>query len=184
MMGGFTVRIATVMLVLVLAAPAAAQERPRGSVGVAMLHSFSAPWLGVDTTVRTGPVDTQFTYFRLTEFDVYDYDGYYEESRRVFDWFSAGVIWPFPGVSGRIRPHLLGGYELFKDTSCDRMSADQSWECGPFPHYRPGVHVGLGVDVPIRGRFFARVQYLSSVIFVYERAAVGHRLRVSAGLRF
>lgn len=62
--------VITAALLLTLPLPAVAQSRPRGTAGVAMLHAFSVPWRGVDSAVRTSPVDTQFTYFRRTAFEV------------------------------------------------------------------------------------------------------------------
>ena len=67
------------------------------------------------------------------------------------------MIWSLP--SNRIRPHLLGGFELFKDTHCDRTQSDHAWDCGPFPHYRPGRHTGIGINVPFENGFFTCVQY-------------------------
>ena len=92
------------------------------------------------------------------------------------------MIWSLP--SNRIRPHLLGGFELFKDTHCDRTQSDHAWDCGPFPHYRPGRHTGIGINVPFENGFFTCVQYPTTVIFVYGEVGVRHCVRMSAGSRF
>ena len=60
-----------------LTVPMTAFAPPRGTVGVASLHSRSVPSLGVDATARGGPVGVPFTYFRRTEVDAYKYDSDY-----------------------------------------------------------------------------------------------------------
>ena len=62
-----------------------------------------------------------------------------------------------------------------------RLSGDRA--CGKSPHRRPGVHGGVGIDI-FDSRFFARLQYLMSAVFVYKQVGVGHRLRWAVGIRF
>ena len=56
--------------------------------------------------------------------------------------------------------------------------------CDDFPHRRGGINGGLGVDIPFGRRFFARIQYVTSAIYVYEQIAISHKARLVAGIRF
>lgn len=161
----------------------AQDETPRGwSAAVTWLHPGLRPGLGGSITWDGGPVRLQFDYTRETE-RLGEFYG--EQSVRTLQWFAGAVSRNLPGT-GRMRPHVLAGVELLTDsTNSCAIVRRQGGDCTPLaPHRRPGLHAGLGLDVPLGTRFFTRVQYLTSVVYVYEQFGVGHRLRVGAGVRF
>ena len=178
-------RSITAAVLLALAAPVAAQTpdddpRPRGTVAATLLHTFEAPTAGVDATWRVGRFDLQGVYVRETEGADFD-----PEWKRTLEWMSVGIIRPVSGPP-RFRPHVLAGFELFRDTTnmCALIRL-QGGDCESFPHRRPGVYGGLGVEIPFgASRFLARLQYLTSAVYVYEQVAVGHRFRASVGIGF
>lgn len=154
----------------------------RWSAAVTWIHPGLRPGLGGSMTWDAGSLRLQFDYTREVE----RLDEFYgERSVRTLQWFAGAVSWNLPGTS-RMRPHVLAGAELLTDStdSCAILRR-RGGDCTPLaPHRRPGLHGGLGLDAPLGTRFFARVQYLTSVVYVYERFGVGHRLRVGAGVRF
>ena len=164
-----------------LAAPVAAQESApaparRGTIGAAILHFASDdrrwPYVGVDGTFRVGRFEVQATYFRDTmRYD--DFDPEYAWTRTL-EWYSGGILWPLSPSPARFRPHVLTGFQMFRDTTSD----------GPFPHRRPAVYGGLGAEFPLAGRLFARVQYMTLAVYVYEEIYVGHAGRASIGIEF
>ena len=163
-------------IVSALVVPAAAQEpERRGSVGVAMIHAAGddrrLPIGGFDATFRVGRFDVQATYHRLTE--RYDYD-LSDPWTRTIEWYSGGIIWPVSPSPAWFRPHLLTGFLLMRDTTSD----------GDFPHRRPAVYGGLGVDFPLGWRVYARAQYLTAAVYVYEQVYFGHMARASVGIGF
>ena len=173
------------VVMLVQAASAAAQtaqtEPPRGTLGATLMHAFGLPMGGLDGTFRIGPIDLQGSYVRRSEREGHEDD---PDWVRTFEWFKGGVVWPFLG-NERIRLHTLGGFELLIDSTntCALIRA-RGGDCEEFPHRRPGIHGGLGVEFVGGSRFFTRVQYLTSAVFVYEQVGVGHRFQVAAGFTF
>ena len=103
---------------------------------------------------------------------------------RKIEFFTVGAVYHL-GSSGRFRPHVFAGGEFLRDTTntCTLIRR-RGGDCQNFPHRRPGLNAGLGLDVRLGGRWFARVQYMTSAVFVYEQVGVGHRLRVGAGVSF
>ena len=138
----------------IAAAPAGAQEsepdsrpRPRVTVAATVMDVYRLRPTGVDVTWRVGRYEIQGVYVRRTEPQPYEPD-----ETRTFEWMTAGVIWPVQRGNSWFRPHLLAGVEMFRDTESD----------GYFPHRRPGIHGGLGADIPLGSQFFARLQYMTS----------------------
>lgn len=164
-----------------------AQEEPprRWSAAVTLVHPAlrSGGDAGGSITWRSGSFRLQFDYARYVERE--SESGFYgEDEVRTLQWFTGAASWMLPR-RGPIRPHVLAGGELFTDsTNVCAIVRRQGGDCMRFVHRRPGVHAGLGFDALLGSRFFARVQYLTSVVYVYERFAVGHRARVGAGIRF
>ena len=193
-----SIAVAVAVVVVVVLAPAALAAAqtpdpapepapPRWTAGVSVLHSYGEPPIGVHVGWRMSDrVSLQADVVQLRESHGYDeYLG--GEELRTIRWWTGDALYHFNG-RGRIRPHLLAGVELMidKDNTCAlirRMSGDRD-ACGDFPHRRPGVHGGVGVDIPFGSRFFARLQYLTSAVYVYEQVAVGHRLRMAVGVGF
>ena len=177
-------RVATLVAILTCPAwTAHAQDEapPRWSAAVTWLHPGLHPGLGGSIARATGPLRLQFDYTREVE----EHGEFYgERNFRTLQWFAGAVSWNLPGT-GPLRPHLLAGAELLTDsTNSCAVVRRQGGDCIHFVHRRPGVNAGLGLDVPLGFRFFVRVQYLTSVVYVYEQFGVGHRLRVGGGVRF
>ena len=161
-------------VVLSITAPAGAQgskpaPRPRATVAAAVMDIYRMRPVGIDVTWRVGRYEIQGVYVRRTEPQRYEPD-----ETRTFEWMTAGIIWPVQRGNSWIRPHVLAGVEMFRDTLSD----------GYRPHRRRGIHGGLGADIPLGGRFFARLQYMTSAVFVYEQVVADHRFRASAGIGF
>jgi len=111
--------------------------------------------------------------------------GSYEEVRTL-RWWTGAVAFHF-NDRGPLRPHLFAGGELLIDSTnhCALIRRDYPGEhCDDFPHRRGGINGGLGVDIPFGRRFFARIQYVTSAIYVYEQIAISHKARLVAGIRF
>lgn len=160
-----------------LALPAAAQEPDRrGTIGVNFMHFASDdrrwPYVGFDGTFRVGRFEVQATYFRDSE--RHDYGDPEYAWTRTLEWYSGGIIVPLSPAPARIRPHLLTGFQLFRDTTSRNG----------FPHRRPALYGGLGAEFPLGGRLFARAQYTTLAVYVYEEIYVGHAARMSVGIGF
>ena len=98
--------------------PPPAPER-WGTIGAAILHFASDdrrwPYVGFDGTFRVGRFEVQATYFRDTmQYD--DFDPEYAWTRTL-EWYSAGIIWPLSPSPVRFRPHVLTGFQMFRDTT-------------------------------------------------------------------
>lgn len=161
-----------------LAAPVAAQESApaperRGTIGASILHFGSDgrgwPYVGFDGTFNVGRFEVQATYFRDTV-RYEDFDPEYAWTHTI-EWYSGGIILPLSPSPAHFRPHVLTGFQMFRDT----MSV---------PHRRPAIYGGLGAEFPLGGRLFARVQYMTLAIYVYEEIYVGHAGRASIGIGF
>ena len=135
--------IAIAGVLLIAAAPATAQESAtatdrQGSVGVSGFHaggdSRRWPIAGFDGTIRVGRFEVQATYFR----DTIRYDDDMPEYAwtRTLEWYSGGIILPLSPAPHRIRPHVLTGFWLFRDTTSDN----------DFPHQRPALYGGFGAE--------------------------------------
>ena len=108
------------------------------------------------------------------------------EDIRTLRWWTGGATFHFNDC-GRLRPHLLAGFEMLADSTnrCEQLRRRYPDEhCETFPHRRPGVNGGLGIDIPFGSRFFARFQYLTSVIYVYEVVSISHKTRLTMGVDF
>ena len=108
------------------------------------------------------------------------------EHIRTLRWWMGGATFHF-NDRGRLRPHVLAGFEMLVDSDnyCDLLRQDYPDEfCGDFSHRRPGGNVGLGVDIPLGRWFFARVQYVTSVLHVHEAVTISHKARIVAGVGF
>ena len=110
------------------------------------------------------------------------------EETRTLRWWTAGATFHFKD-SGRVRPHFLTGFEMLveRDNNCDlirRAYPDNPYPCESFPHRIPGVNVGLGIDIPFGRRFFARIQYLTSAIYVSEVVGISSKARLVVGVGF
>ncbi len=115
-----------------LATPAAAQEPDRlGTVGVNFMHFASDdrrwPYVGFDGTLRVGRLEVQATYFRDSE--RHDYGDPEYAWTRTLEWYSGGIILPLSPAPARIRPHLLTGFQLFRDTTSATDSRTVALPC-------------------------------------------------------
>lgn len=102
------------------------------------------PYVGFDGTFRGGRFEVQATYFRDSE--RHDYGDPEDAWTRTLEWYSGGIILPLFPAPARIRPHLLTGFQLFRDPTSRNG----------FPHRRPALYGGLGTELPLGGRVFAR----------------------------
>ena len=168
-------RITLALVVAVaLAAPAAAQESApaperRGTIGAVILHFSSYenrqwPYVGFDGTFRVGRFEVQATYFRDTV--------RYDDWTSTLEWYSGGIIWPLSPLPARFRPHVLTGFQSVRVTSD-----------GSLARRYPSIYGGLGAELPLGGRLFARVQYMMLRDFGAE-PTVGHAGRASVGIGF
>ena len=105
---------------------------------------------------------------------------------RTLRWWTGGAVFHLAD-KGRVRPHLLTGVELLIDSTnrCALLRREYPGDdCQNFPHRRGGVNAGLGVDIPVGRWVFARIQYVTSVIYVYDAIGISHSTRLVAGVRF
>ena len=187
--------IAVAVAVLLCAVPVAAQrtepdhDRQRVTVGVSTQHFLTViggyesnplPFglhVGWRATDRIGLQADIVQYRESLGFD---------EEVRTLRWWTGATVFHF-NDRGPLRPHLFAGGELLIDSTnhCALIRRDYPGEhCDDFPHRRGGVNGGLGVDIPFGRRFFARIQYVTSAIYVYEQIAISHKARLVAGIRF